>query len=44
MSLGVLFASPLAAYIVHRIDGKMLRFFVGVLAIVIGVSTIWKFI
>ena len=43
MSLGVLFASPLAAYIVHRIDGRMLRIFVGVLAIVIGVSTIWKF-
>jgi len=44
MSVGVIIASPLAARIVHRIDGKMLRIFVGILALIIGAYTIWKYI
>ena len=44
MSLGVILASPLAARIVHRIDGKTLRILVGILAVVIGAYTIWKYI
>ncbi len=44
MSLGVLLASPLAAKIVHKIDGKMLRILVGFLALIIGTYTIWKYI
>jgi len=44
MSIGVIIASPLAARIVHRIDGKMLRIFVGILALIIGAYTIWKYI
>ena len=43
MSLGVILASPLAASIVHRIDGRVMRLLVGILAIVIGFSTLWKF-
>jgi uncharacterized membrane protein YfcA len=44
MSLGVLIASPLAANIVHDIDAKMLRILVGILALIIGSYTIWKYI
>jgi hypothetical protein len=44
MSAGVVLASPLAARIVHRIDGKTLRMLVGILAVVIGAYTIWKYI
>jgi uncharacterized membrane protein YfcA len=43
MSLGVIMASPLAARIVHRIDGKTLRMLVGILAVIIGAYTIWKY-
>ena len=43
MSLGVLLASPLAARIIHSIDGKLLRMFVGVLALIIGSYTLWKY-
>ena len=43
MSLGVLLASPLAARIIHSIDGKILRIFVGVLALIIGSYTLWKY-
>ena len=43
MSLGVLLASPLAARIIHSIDGKILRMFVGVLALIIGSYTLWKY-
>ena len=42
MSVGVILASPLAASIVHNIDGKTLRMMVGVLALIIGSYTIWK--
>ena len=44
MSLGVLLASPLAARIIHSIDGKILRMFVGVLALIIGSYTLWKYL
>lgn len=44
MSVGVIFASPIAARIVHRIDGKTLRILVGILALIIGGYTIWKYI
>ena len=44
MSLGVLIASPLSAYIIKKIDGKMMRVFVGFLAIIIGISTFIKFL
>jgi uncharacterized membrane protein YfcA len=43
MSMGVLIASPLAAGIVHRINGKMLRVLVGILALIIGLYTLWKY-
>jgi uncharacterized membrane protein YfcA len=43
MSLGVILASPIAARIVHNIDGKMLRIMVGVLALLIGSYTLWKY-
>lgn len=43
MSLGVLLASPLAARIISSIDGKILRMFVGVLALIIGSYTLWKY-
>lgn len=43
MSFGVLLASPLAARIIHSIDGKILRMFVGVLALIIGSYTLWKY-
>ncbi|TRO54485.1 sulfite exporter TauE/SafE family protein, partial [Candidatus Bathyarchaeota archaeon] len=43
MSLGVLLASPLAARIVHGLDGKILRIMVGVLALIIGTYTLWKY-
>lgn len=44
MSIGVIIASPLAAKIVNKIDGKTLRMLVGVLAVIIGAYTIWKYI
>ena len=43
MSLGVIIASPLAARIVHSLDGKILRIMVGVLALIIGTYTLWKY-
>ena len=43
MSIGVLLASPLAARIVHSLDGKILRIMVGVLALIIGTYTLWKY-
>lgn len=43
MSIGVLLASPLAARIVHRLDGDKMRIMVGVLALVIGTNTLWKY-
>ncbi|MFH1179868.1 MAG: sulfite exporter TauE/SafE family protein [Candidatus Bathyarchaeota archaeon] len=43
MSFGVLLASPLAARIVHQIDGKTLRILVGILALIIGSYTLWKY-
>jgi uncharacterized membrane protein YfcA len=43
MSIGVIFASPLAASIVHRIDGRTLRIMVGILALIIGSYTLWKY-
>ena len=43
MSLGVLLASPLAASIIQRIEGNTLRIMVGVLAVLIGFSTLWKY-
>ena len=43
MSLGVIIASPLAASIVHRIDGRILRIMVGILALIIGTYTLWKY-
>ena len=43
MSIGVLLASPLAARIISNIDGKILRMFVGVLALLIGSYTLWKY-
>ena len=43
MSIGVILASPIAARIVHNIDGKMLRIMVGVLALLIGSYTLWKY-
>lgn len=43
MSVGVLLASPLAASIVQRIEGNTLRMLVGVLAVLIGFSTLWKY-
>ncbi|MCW4012062.1 MAG: sulfite exporter TauE/SafE family protein [Candidatus Bathyarchaeota archaeon] len=44
MSAGVVLASPFAARIVNRIDGKTLRMLVGILAVIIGAYTIWKYI
>ena len=44
MSFGVLVASPLSAYIIKRMDGKMMRVFVGLFAIIIGISTFIKFL
>ena len=43
MSIGVILASPIAARIVHNIDGKMLRIMVGVLALLICSYTLWKY-
>ncbi|MFH1180570.1 MAG: sulfite exporter TauE/SafE family protein [Candidatus Bathyarchaeota archaeon] len=43
MSVGVIFASPLAARIVHGLDGKILRIMVGILALIIGSYTLWKY-
>ena len=44
MSAGVVLASPLAARIVNKIDGETLRMLVGILAVIIGAYTIWKYI
>jgi uncharacterized membrane protein YfcA len=44
MSLAVIVASPFAARIINRIDGKMLRMLVGILAVIIGSYTIWKYV
>ncbi len=43
MSIGVILASPIAARIIHSIDGKILRIMVGVLALLIGAYTLWKY-
>jgi uncharacterized membrane protein YfcA len=43
MSIGVIFASPFAASIVHSIDSRVLRILVGVLALIIGSYTLWKY-
>jgi uncharacterized membrane protein YfcA len=40
MTAGVLLASPVAAHLMKRLTGKTLRILVGVLAVVIGASTI----
>jgi uncharacterized membrane protein YfcA len=42
MSLGAVLASPFAALIMRRLDRKTMRISIGVLAVVIGLSTIWK--
>lgn len=43
MSIGVIIASPLAARIIHNLDAKILRIMVGVLALIIGSYTLWKY-
>ncbi len=43
MSLGVILASPFAARIMHSLDGKTLRIMVGILALIIGTYTLWKY-
>ena len=42
MSMGAMLASPFAASIMKRLDRKTMRTLIGVSAIVIGLSTIWK--
>jgi len=42
MSLGAVLASPFAALIIRRLDRKTMRLSIGVLAVVIGLGTIWK--
>lgn len=42
MSLGAILASPFAASIMKRLDKKTMRSIIGVYAIVIGLSIIWK--
>lgn len=43
MSLGVVIASPIAAQIVRRFNGRSMRVSIGILAIFIGVSTLIKY-
>ena len=43
MSLGVFTVSPIAARVIHRLDGKMMRNMVGLLALIIGTNTLWKY-
>lgn len=40
MMLGVALASPLAAYIVHKLPGEKLRWLIAVTAIILGASTL----
>lgn len=44
MSIGVLVASPIAARIVHRLEGNKMRIMVGILALIIGATTLWKYL
>lgn len=44
MSLGVIVASPFAALIMSRLKGDSMRLMVGALAVVIGVSTLLKYL
>ena len=43
MSLGVFIASPIAARIIHRLEGNLMRNMVGILALIIGTNTFWKY-
>ena len=43
MSLGVFIASPIAARVIHRLEGNMMRNMVGILALIIGTNTFWKY-
>jgi uncharacterized membrane protein YfcA len=44
MSLGVVLASPFAASIVKRAKGNTLRIMIGVLALIVGTSTLLKYL
>jgi uncharacterized membrane protein YfcA len=44
MSLGVILASPFAASIVKRAKGNTLRTMIGVLALIVGASTLLKYL
>jgi uncharacterized membrane protein YfcA len=44
MSLGVTLASPFAASIVKRARGNTLRALIGILALIVGASTLLKYL
>jgi uncharacterized membrane protein YfcA len=43
MSLGVFIASPIAARVIHRLEGNLMRNMVGLLALIIGTNTLLKY-
>jgi uncharacterized membrane protein YfcA len=43
MSVGVFIASPIAARVIHRLEGNLMRNMVGVLALIIGTNTLYKY-
>lgn len=44
MSIGVIVASPVAARIMHKLNGDKMRNMVGILALIIGLTTLYKYL